>query len=518
MAAEQDQTEAIAFLRSGAAFEAPGEVEVVETHGALVFLSGGEALKIKRAVRYDYMDLSTLALREEMLGRELALNAPGAPTIYRDVMPVTREADGALALGGTGEPVEWVLRMRRFPKSAELVEVAARGALDTPLSERLGREICDWHGRCAVRHAPGAKLIGDILDELAREFGGMGDALDPYRIARFDVAARADLAKHADLLDARARAGHVRRAHGDLHLRNIVLIDGDPVLFDALEFDETLGTCDTLYDLAFLLMDLWQRGLDMQANAALGSYLLAAGGDEDAGTAALPLFQSVRAAIRAMVGVQAGRAQGAQDYPEARAYLDAALGFLAPAPPVLIAVGGLSGTGKTGLARALAPRLGAAPGAVHLRTDTERKAMAQVAASHSLDAGHYTETARHRVYARLALRAATLLDAGRAVLLDATFLDAGDRATAEAIAREAGVPFAGLWLDAPADTLLSRVAARHGDASDADEAVLRRQLDCAAAPGGWMRVDATGAPDATLRRACAALERAETGVAPARDR
>jgi hypothetical protein len=518
MATEDDQTEAIDFLRAGGAFETPGEVEVVETHGALVFLSGSEALKIKRAVRYDYMDLSTLALREEMLRRELALNAPGAPTIYRDVMPVTREADGALALGGTGMPVEWVLRMRRFPKSAELVEVAARGALDTPLAERLGREIHDWHGRCEVRHAPGATLIGDILDELGREFAGMGDALGEGRIARFDAAARADLARRADLLDLRAAAGHVRRAHGDLHLRNIVLIDGDPVLFDALEFDETLGTCDTLYDLAFLLMDLWHRDLRAQANATLGSYLLDASGDEDAGTAALPLFQAVRAAIRAMTGVQAARAQGNDETGKPRAYLDAALRFLAPEPPALVAVGGLSGTGKTGLARALAPTLGAPPGAVHLRTDTERKAMARVAAAETLDAGHYSEAARHRVYDRLAVRAATLLDAGRAAVLDATFLDAGDRATVEAMAREAGLPFTGLWLDAPADILLSRVAARRGDASDADEAVLRRQLEHVAPPSGWLRVDAAGAPDDTLSRACAALDRAETGVAPVRDR
>ena len=503
---EQDQSEAVAFLRSGAAFDAAGPVKTVETHGALVFLAGETALKIKRAVRYDYMDLSTLALREKMLRRELSLNAPGAPMIYRDVVPLTRGADGQMALGGAGTPVEWVLRMWRFPGSAELVKVAARGDLDHPLADRLGREIEAWHARCEVRRVGGARLIREILDELDRVFANMADPLGAERIGRFHTLSRAALDDASHLLNDRAEAGHVRRAHGDLHLGNIVLLDGAPVLFDALEFDETLGTCDVLYDLAFLLMDLTHRGLAAQACTVLTSYLLAARGAEDAGVGALPLFQAVRAAIRAMTTVQTDRARGTPDSGAARAYLDRALANLTPPPPALVAVGGLSGTGKTALARAIAPCLGPGPGAVHLRSDTERKALAGVASDASLDAVHYTDTARERIYRHMAARAAALLSAGQAVVLDATFLEAADRAAAESVAAGAGLPFTGLWLEAQEDALLARVTARRADASDADADVVRKQIAAAPAPPlGWRRIDASGTPDQTLRRARAAL-------------
>ncbi|NBC95887.1 MAG: phosphotransferase, partial [Deinococcus-Thermus bacterium] len=268
-----DQGDVVAFLRSGAASDGDGPAEVVETHGAIVFLCGDAAIKIKRAVRYDYVDLSTRDRRAEMLRRELELNRPAAPMIYRDVVPVTREADGSLALGGAGAPVELALRMWRFPKSAELSEVAARGDLDTPLARRLGEEIRAFHARCPVRRGAGAGLMEGILDELDRVFADMASPLGADRIARFHALSRDALAELSGLLDARAAAGHVRRAHGDLHLGNIVLLEGAPVLFDALEFDETLGTCDVLYDLAFLLMDLWHRDLPLQTDVILTSYL-----------------------------------------------------------------------------------------------------------------------------------------------------------------------------------------------------------------------------------------------------
>ena len=503
--AETDQGEAVAFLRSGGACADRGRAEMVETHGAIVFLCRDEALKIKRAVRYDYMDFTTLAAREEMLRRELALNRPGAPALYRDVVPLTRQPDGSLALDGGGAPVEWVLRMARFPRSAELVEVAELGDLDERLAERLGREIQAWHARCEIRPAGGARLIGDILDELERVLADMDGALGADRIARFHERARRAHSERAGLLDARAEAGHVRRGHGDLHLGNIVMLEGAPVLFDALEFDETLGTCDTLYDLAFLLMDLWHRGLRGPDNAVLTSYLLAAGGEEDAGTAALPLFLAVRAAIRAMTTVQSERARGAAHGGAGAAYLDAALAFLAPAPTALVAVGGLSGTGKTRLARALAPDLGAPPGAVHLRTDTERKAMAGVSAEAELGAEHYTDAARHAVYERLTARARTLLAADRSVLLDATFQDGAEREVAESAAAPSGAAFAGLWLDAPPQVLAARVAGRRGDASDADPEVLQRQLEAATPPGSWLRIDASGSAEDTRRHARDAL-------------
>lgn len=255
------QEDVIAFLSSSGAHPGGGPVDVVQTHGALIFLAGDVALKIKRAVRYDYMDLSTLELREAMLHRELELNKPVAPKIYHDVVPVTRAADGSLALKGKGDPVEWVLRMWRFPAKDELSVVADAGGIDDGLANDLGKAVFSYHSQTPQRCRDGAGLIRNILDELDRVFADMKAPLGAELIDQFHRESRAVLARAAPFLQERTNAGHVRRCHGDLHLRNLVLLDGKPVPFDALEFDEELGTCDVLYDLAFLIMDLQHRHL-----------------------------------------------------------------------------------------------------------------------------------------------------------------------------------------------------------------------------------------------------------------
>lgn len=489
-----DQSDVVQFLNTPAAFGGDAPVTLVETHGAYVFLAGDVALKIKRAVHYDYMDLSTVARRKKMLQRELALNRSAAPSIYRDVVPVTREANGTLALDGSGLAVEWVLRMWRFPAGDELSVIADEGRFTDALADELGHCIFAYHSAAPRREADAPRLIGDILDELVRVFDGLHADLGTDA-ANFDSCARTRLSTAAPLLHARGAAGHVRRCHGDLHLRNLVLLGGVPTPFDALEFDETLGTCDVLYDLAFLLMDLRHRALPRAANIVLNSYLLAAVGAEDRGLAALPLFLATRAAIRAMVTLQTNRARNlpARADAEARRYLEDAMAALAPAGPRLVAVGGLSGTGKTTLARELAPHIGAAPGAVHLRSDLERKAMAGIDPQTRLPAAHYAKEGRDRVYQRMLERGKALLRAGHSVLLDATFLDRTNRDNAAALASALGLPFTGFWLEAPTTTLLARIAARRGDASDADATVLQAQLTRDPGRLDWHRL-ASGDP------------------------
>lgn len=503
---ENDQGPVVDFLRSPAAFGGRGPVEVVETHGAYVFLCGDEALKLKRAVRYDYMDLSTRDKREALLRRELELNAPQAAEIYRDVLPVTRER-GGLALGGSGEPVDWVLRMWRFRAEDELELIAERGGMTDALADALGRSVADYHAAAPLRDADGAELIGAILEELRAAFAGMRGELGAAQVEAFDRQAAEALARIGPALSARGRQGHVRRCHGDLHLRNLVLIGGRPVPFDALEFDETLGTCDVLYDLAFLLMDLLHRDLGRAANIVLGAYLFAAGGTQDAGLGTLPLFLAVRAAIRAMVDVQSDRARhaGGASESDARRYLGGAVGYLRPEPARLVAVGGLSGSGKTTLAREVAHRIGGAPGAVHLRTDVERKALQGVDPMTRLPPESYTRGVSREVYRRLLERAEAVLSAGHAALLDAAFLDPAERQAAEALAQRLDVPFAGLWLEADPAVLLARVAARSDDASDADAAVVRRQLDRDLGPMRWTRVAAEGPLPATAGTVAALL-------------
>ncbi|MFN4129824.1 MAG: AAA family ATPase, partial [Paracoccaceae bacterium] len=345
--------------------------------------------------------------------------------------------------------------------------------------------------------------IRGILDELGRVLQPLEGVVGGGLVDDFLHRTRHHLSALTPVLTERSTLGHVKRVHGDLHLRNLLLIDGQPVLFDALEFDERLATCDVLYDLGFLLMDLCHGGLVRQANRAMTAYLLAAMGTEDAGLSALPLFMSVRAAIRAMVMLQTDQATGqtAASTDEARLYLTQAVRYLESAKPVLVAVGGMSGTGKTVLARDLVEDIAPCPGAVHLRTDTERKAQA--------DSVDYAPSARKAIYDRMLARAETLLAAGRSVIVDGTFLHDAQRRAAEAVAARTRVGFFGLWLTAPHSVLMDRVAARRGDASDADAAVVKAQASLAAAPdqgSPWMIVDAGGTPDMTRAAAGAALE------------
>ena len=492
-----DQNEVIRFLNSGAGCPAD-DVQHIETHCAHVFLFDDLALKIKRAVRYDYLDQSTMDLRHALLKCELILNKATAPMIYRDVVAVTQAMDGGLELNGAGPPVEWVLRMHRFSAKNEMTAVADSGRLTDDVAEALGSVVQLFHAGCPVRQDRGDKLLLDILDELERVLTPLAPAFGGKLVDDFLRRARRLWSSLIPVLQERSASGHVKRVHGDLHLRNLLLIEGKPVLFDALEFDERLATCDVLYDLAFLLMDLCHRGLRRQANVVTTVYLLGATGAEDQGLAAMPLFLSVRAAIRAMVLMQTDQVTGraGTSTVEARQYLSQAIGYLATIGPVLVAVGGMSGTGKTVLARDLAPGFGLCPGAVHLRTDTERKQRTGRAG--------YAPAAREAVYDQMFARAANLLAAGRSVIVDATFLDEAMRRAAKALAIRSGAGFVGLWLTAPVSVLIDRVASRSGDASDADAAVVKSQLGLASGDfneAGWKTIDASGTPQKTLAAA-----------------
>lgn len=503
-----DQDEVLAFLGSSRAFDGDSPVQRVETHGAYIFMAGGLALKLKRAVRYDYMDLSTVNRRHRMLQRELELNIRAAPGIYRDIQPITREAEG-LRIGGAGQVVDWVLRMNRFASDDELDVIADRGGVDDALAAELGRVLWRYHMAAPLRDADGAKLIEAILDELDRVFAGYPDAAGTAALLSWQTRVREVFAEIAPFLRERGADGHIRRGHGDLHLRNIVLIDGHPVPFDVLEFDETLGTCDVLYDLGFLLMDLEHRGLGRAANQVLCAYLLAAYGAEDAGLLALPLFLSVRAAIRAMVLLQTDQARnmpGASGA-EIATYLADALRMLEPPPLRLIGIGGLSGTGKTVLARALAPGIGARPGAIHLSSDAERKAVVGLATDQHMPGHEYSSQARGKIYDRLMIRAETLLRAGHSVIMDATFMDEERRMELLRLGAKYQVDTSGIWLEAPAEQLELRVAERRKDASDADVDVLRHQLDATVGRMAWNRLNSSGSELEVLRTAQKMLAR-----------
>ncbi|HEX9790943.1 MAG TPA: AAA family ATPase [Kiloniellales bacterium] len=501
---EAGQSAVAAFLADPATYGLAGvRVERIDTHGAMVFLAGERAYKIKRAVRFPYMDFSTLELRRRACQREIELNRRTAPELYIGAVPITRAAGGGLALDGTGEAVEWVVVMHRFAQEALGDRLAQAGRLTAELAGALADEVAVFHDRAeplqgAAAAGGGAAGLWAVIDENMDELRGRPDIFAAAEVAAMADSARAAWDQLKDLLDARLAAGLVRRCHGDLHLRNVCVLDGRPRLFDCIEFNDAIACIDVLYDLAFLLMDLDHRDLRPLANLVLNRYLQRR--EEIAGLAALPLFLSTRATVRAKVSVSIAdtttdpaAAQRLQD--EAAGYFRAACAYLQPADPILVAVGGLSGTGKTCLARALAPGFGASPGAVHLRSDILRKTLHGVDALIRLPQAAYSPAQTAAVYAGLTARAQAALTAGRAVIADAVYATPAERDAIEAVARELSVPFIGIWLEAPAEQIIGRVAGRQGDASDATPTVVEKQLAYDIGPLTWQKLDASPAPD-----------------------
>lgn len=476
----EDQSETVAFLESELKPE-----RKIDTHGAVVFLCRERAYKLKRAVKFPYMDFSTEPRRAEMCAAEIDVNRRSAPEIYLGIAPVLRR-DGKLALGEIGETsehaIDWLVVMRRFDEEGLLDRMAARGALTPALMAALGARVAQFHD-ALPSIASGFCAPDDYLHSVAadvRQMREAGERLDPATSEALAEAMPRSLEPFADLVARRVASGAIRRCHGDLHLRNIVTLNGQPVPFDAIEFSDKIANIDVLYDLAFALMDLARQGLGALANRLLNEWLWRVGEVEGASheeaLALLPMFLARRASIRAYVDSAITAVSGADNAP-ARAYQKAALAFLQPAPPRLVAIGGLSGSGKTTLALKLAPEIGRTPGAVVVRTDVERKRQAGIALEERMPAGSYSPEASARIYAAFIARAERVLRAGHSVVLDAVFARPDERTAAEALARKVGVPFHGIWLDVPKDVAQQRVAGRKGDASDATPSVVERQFD-----------------------------------------
>jgi aminoglycoside phosphotransferase family enzyme/predicted kinase len=506
-----EEREVAAFLGDPATYGV-ARVDVIETHIARVFLAGDEVLKVKKRVRLPFVDFSTLEARHRAAAREIELNQPHAPALYLGLKPITREAGGRLRLDGEGEVVEWAVHMRRFDQEALFARQAEKGPLPDALSKALAAMAARYHRACPVAEGlDGAQVIARVVRQLTAAL-----AATPAARPFLDRLA-AVLESTAPLLTQRGRKGLIRRCHGDLHLGNIVLIDGAPVPFDALEFSEELATIDVLYDLAFLLMDLDHRGDRHAANVVLNAYAAAAPiGQEIEGLACLPLLLACRAGVRALVAIERSGQLEREDQQEqrqsARRYVDLAAAFLDPPPPVLIAVGGLSGTGKSTLAAGLASLIGPAPGALHLRSDIERKRLFGVAETERLAPEHYRPEVSEETYAQLQDKARRALTAGHAVIVDAVFARGAERAAIEAVARDLGRSFAGLWLAAPAEKLFARVEGRRGDVSDADRAVVNEQLSYDIGEIAWARIDAGGTLSQSLTEAKKALRAAGIGL------
>ncbi|OHC75409.1 MAG: hypothetical protein A3G18_05775 [Rhodospirillales bacterium RIFCSPLOWO2_12_FULL_58_28] len=501
-----NQHEILEFLSDPKAFGGGAEkVRRVETYISVVFLVGDRVFKLKRAVRFSYLDFSTPELRRAACESEVMVNRRTAPMLYKGVVPLTREQDGGLRLGGAGEPVDWLVEMTRFDEDALLDRLARRGALNRRIMEDLADAIASFHKEAEDR--PGEDGCANLMiaiDGNAQRFAECaGGGLDRAKVERLTARSRQVLEERRALLDRRRREGRFRRCHGDLHLRNIFLMNGVPTLFDAIEFNDTFVNIDVLYDFAFLLMDLDHRDMKRLANIALNRYLDVAG--DGSGLAALPLFLSLRAAIRSHVSASGAAGHSDADeaerlQEEARAYLELALGYLAPAAPRLIAVGGLSGSGKSRLGREIAPFIGSGLGARIVRSDSVRKRLAGAPMMNRLGAEGYAPEMTERTYQAFNEEIAAALRCGSAVIADAVFAKPEQRRAMARIAADAGVPFHGLWLESAPEVREKRVVTRQRNISDVTIDVVHKQTAYDTGPIEWDIIDSSGPRKKTLAR------------------
>jgi len=486
----------------------PG-VHRIDTHAASVFLEGGRALKIKRAVRFPFLDYSTLEKRKAACDEEIRINRQFAPQVYHRVVAITLTRDGSLEIDGKGEPVEYAVEMSRFDESQTIDHLAEAGPLDPGLVDAIAEAIAASHTIAPPAAAdPWINSIPGIIEGNAAAFReaalfAAGD-IDDLRQASLSAFARI-----RGLMEQRGRQGYLRRCHGDLHLANIVLIDRKPVLFDAIEFDPVMASTDVLYDLAFPLMDFIRYGRQAAANALLNRYLALTASENIDALATLPLFMSLRSAIRARVLLARHGRNSREDretMQSARAYFELARLTIAPRAPVLIAVGGLSGTGKSVLARALAPSVLPYPGAVVLRSDVLRKQLFNVNETERLPESAYRPEITGQIYEILAQRAVRVLSQGHSAVVDAVFAQEAERCAIRDAARRLNVRFVGLFLMTDLATRQSRVGHRQRDASDATPEIAGLQEKYDIGKVDWAVIDASGTSEDTLQRCQIALD------------
>jgi hypothetical protein len=479
-------TRIVAALRNAAWYPHPADaVEVHETHISTVLLAGEYAYKLKKPLDLGFLDFSTVEKRRAACEEEVRLNARTAPSIYLGVVAIGGTPD-APAIGAT-PAIEYAVRMRRFAQSALLDQVAARGELDAPLLERLARDLAAFH---AAADAAGDRPYGRPEDALApamQNFAQLAplveaqadrDALDALR----DWTA-AEHARVHGAMAARRAAGRVRECHGDLHLGNLVLLEGRATPFDCIEFDPALRWIDVMSEVAFLAMDLVDHAQDALAHRFLDAYL-AATGDYD-GLAVLPFYLVYRAMVRAKIACIRAHQPGLDLHGRTRAdaqyhaYLRLARALATPRHAAIVLMHGYSGSGKSHAAARLVERAGA----VRVRSDVERKRLHglawDAASGAALDAGLYGREATLRTYDRLAALAAGIADAGWPAVVDAAFLRRDERDAFARLAAARGIPFVIVSCVADEGTLRARIEARRAAGSDPSEAtlaVLERQL------------------------------------------
>jgi uncharacterized protein len=468
--------------------DCPEQVEVVETHISWVFLTRDFAWKIKKPVKFDFLDFSTLERRKQFCDEELQLNRRTAPELYLGVLPICGTVE-APKIGGTGEPFEFAVKMRRFDDAGLLSRMAMEKRLTPTLIDKLAETIAEFHA--TIRRTDTSSEYGrpdhirqDALDNfVVIEQLANGDELHEAAVRRLKAWTITEGQRLTATLTRRREEGFVRECHGDLHLRNIVEIDRRPCLFDCIEFNARFRWVDVISEVAFLVMDLEEHGEERFARRLLNRYLERTG--DYGGLEVLRFYLVYRAMVRAKIDMIQLRDQ-TQSAAQRRVLLNEFGEYVSIADHdaqrmqvSLLIMHGLSGSGKS----AVSQRIVEESQAIRIRSDIERKRLHGIAETDRVSGAAvdrlYAPHATRRTYSQLASLAMTVIEAGFPVIVDATFLQAEERAQFRELARKLGVPFRIIACTASEDELLARVSARSADdhdASDAGVAVLRKQL------------------------------------------
>jgi hypothetical protein len=477
MSASERQRALIQSLLDPARYAHPCDtVEHRETHISHVLLAGDFAYKIKKPLDLGFLDFTRLADRAHYCAEEVRLNARLAPAIYLDAIPITGTPEDP-CLGGDGEAIEHAVRMRRFDESGLLDRGLAQGGVDGPLVTDLARRIAHFHEVAdAAPPDPAYGAPETVIEPMRQNFVQLGTRVDEALRARLAPLAAWTEARFARLrrtLAQRRSEGRVRECHGDMHLGNIALVEGEPAIFDGIEFNAAMRWTDVAADIAFLAMDLDSRGTPGLAGRFLDTWL-AETGDYDA-LAVLRFYLVYRALVRAKIAairmrqdIGAAAAERARD--ELEGYVALAERYVGAEAPAVVLTRGVAGTGKSTAAAALVERIGA----VRLRSDVERRRLFP----DPDPAYRYAPAAHDAVYARLEALAARAVAAGYPVVVDATFLERSRRAPFVALARRRGIPLRILDLDVPDETAIERIRRRRRagvDPSEADQGVMQAQ-------------------------------------------
>jgi len=511
MTMEYDQEDVIEFLKHGKAYgQDVHKVKLIETHISCVFVTAQYVYKLKRAVRYPYLDFSTLEKRKYFCEQEIKINKRTAPDLYLGVAAVVRHGDGFMIVDSAeideNDAVQdYLVKMRPFDEATLFHHQIKAGTINRALIENLSKIIADFHQQAMSCDVNGASITKDIVENNRLCFNGLNLGRDVRdRVLRtLDLTDKEVLRVESGLVE-RGLNGYVRRCHGDLHLRNICIYKNQPTLFDAIEFNDGFSIIDVFYDLAFLLMDLDFSGQRRLANICLNSYMDQTG--DWGGLTVLPLFLSMRAAIRCHVNytiIHNQHDQSPDDLlqlkKDASGYLDNAFDYLQNSPPRLIAVGGLSGSGKSRLARELAPFVGTPPGARVIRSDVMRKILSGVSLHKKLSRDGYTVRMTEKTYQACFDATEQTLKTDRSVVFDAVFGKPEERKLVERLASDLNIPFTGLWLDAPLEIRQQRARDRINNVSDAGAQVLKKQMMMDTGIIDWFQIDSSQSRSGTLK-------------------